>query len=125
MPKKVIQVPGQKPSPVLSFVTEANGFVFVAGLVGNEPETGTVPPGGFDAECRQMLENVGRMLRAAGLDYSDVVRSTVYLTDHDNFAAYNAIYKEYFHTDPPARASVRVAGLVPPYTIEIEVTAAR
>jgi 2-iminobutanoate/2-iminopropanoate deaminase len=72
-----------------------------------------------------MLENVGRLLRGAGLDYSDVVRSTVYLTNMDNFAAYNQIYREYFATEPPARASLKVAGLVNPYTIEIECTAAR
>ena len=125
MPKQVLQIEGQTPSPLLSYAVEANGFVFLAGLVGNDPATGTVPPGGFEAECRQMLENVGRILRGAGLDYSAAVRCTVYLTDMSNFATYNQIYREYFPTDPPARASVRVAGLVAPYTIEIEVTAAR
>jgi 2-iminobutanoate/2-iminopropanoate deaminase len=125
MPKQVIHVEGQAPSPLLSHVVEANGFVFVAGIVGTDPATGTVAAGGFEAECRQMLENVGRLLRGAGLDYSDVVRSTVYLTNMDNFAAYNQIYREYFATEPPARASLKVAGLVNPYTIEIECTAAR
>ena len=125
MPKKVLNIEGQKPSPVLSFATEANGFVFLAGLVGSDPETGTVKPGGFEAECRQMLDNVGRILRGAGLDYSDAVRCTVYLTDMSNFQTYNAIYREYFPQDPPARASLHIAGLVSPYTIEIEVTAAR
>ena len=77
MPKKVIRVEGQAPSPLLSHVVEANGFVFLAGLVGTDPATGTVAAGGFEAECRQMLENVGRLLRGAGLDYSDAVRCTV------------------------------------------------
>lgn len=125
MPRKVIQVEGQTPSPLLSHVVEANGFVFLAGLVGSDPATGTVPDGGFEAECRQMLDNVGRLLRGAGLDYGDVVRSTVYIVDMANFAAYNQIYREYFRADPPARATVQVAGLVRPYTIEIECTAAR
>ena len=125
MPKKVLHIEGQKPSPVLSFAVEANGFVFLAGLVGSDPETGTVAPGGFEAECRQMLDNVGRILRGAGLDYSDAVRCTVYLTDMANFQTYNTIYREYFPSDPPTRASLHIAGLVPPYTIEIEVTAAR
>lgn len=125
MPKKVIRVEGQAPSPLLSHVVEANGFVYLAGLVGTDPATGTVAAGGFEAECRQMLENVGRLLRGAGLDYSDAVRATVYIVDMANFAAYNQIYREYFPSDPPARATVQVAGLVNPYTIEIEVTAAR
>lgn len=125
MPKQVIRVEGQPPSPLLSHVVEANGFVYLAGLVGSDPTTGSIAPGGFEAECRQMLENVGRLLRGAGLDYSDAVRCTVYLTDMANFAAYNAIYREYFPSDPPARATLQVAGLVNPYTIEIEVTAAR
>ncbi|MBM4408877.1 MAG: hypothetical protein FJ038_09850 [Chloroflexi bacterium] len=125
MPKKVIRVEGQAPSPLLSHVVEANGFVYLAGLVGTDPATGTVAAGGFEAECRQMLENVGRLLRGAGLDYADAVRCTVYLTDMSNYATYNQVYRQYFPTDPPARASLQVAGLVSPYTIEIEVTAAR
>ena len=125
MPRKVIRVEGQASSPLLSHVVEANGFVFLAGLVGTDPATGTVAEGGFEAECRQMLENVGRLLRGAGLDYSDAVRCTVYITDMANFAAYNQLYREYFTSDPPARATVQIAGLVKPYTIEIEVTAAR
>jgi len=125
VPKKVIRVEGQAPSPLLSHVVEANGFVYLAGLVGTDPATGTVAAGGFEAECRQMLENVGRLLRGAGLDYADAVRCTVYLTDMSNYATYNQVYRQYFPTDPPARASLQVAGLVSPYTIEIEVTAAR
>jgi 2-iminobutanoate/2-iminopropanoate deaminase len=124
MPKQVHRIEGVKPSPVLSHVVEANGFVFVAGTVGDDPETGTVKAGGFEAECRQMLDNVGRLLRAVGLDYVDVVRSTVYLVDFANRDAYNRIYREYFSVDPPARATVQ-AGLTAPYTIEIECTAAR
>ena len=71
MPKKVIRVEGQAPSPLLSHVVEANGFIYLAGLVGTDPATGTVAAGGFEAECRQMLENVGRLafaLRPAALD---------------------------------------------------------
>lgn len=124
MPKQIHQVPGVKPSPLLSHVVEANGFVFIAGTVGSDPATETVRSGGFEAECRQMLDNVGVLLRGVGLDFADVVRSTVYLVDFANRDAYNRIYREYFSSDPPARATVQ-AGLTPPYTIEIECTAAR
>ena len=124
MPKQVHHVEGVKASPILSHVVEANGFVFVAGTVGEDPATGTVKAGGFEAECRQMLDNVGRLLRGVGLDFDDVVRSTVYLVDFTNREAYNRIYREYFATNPPPRATVQ-AGLTSPYGIEIEVTAAR
>ena len=124
MPKQIHRIEGVKPSPVLSHVVEANGFIFVAGTVGSDPATDTVKAGGFEAECRQMLDNVGTLLRGVGLDFTDVVRSTVYLVDFANRDAYNRIYREYFSVDPPARATVQ-AGLTSPYTVEIECTAVR
>ncbi len=124
MARQIHHIDGVKPSPVLSHVVEANGFVFIAGTVGSDPATGTVRTGGFEAECRQMLDNVAHLLHGVELDFTDVVRSTVYLTDLSNRDAYNRIYREYFSVDPPARATVS-AGLIPPYTVEIECTAAR
>jgi 2-iminobutanoate/2-iminopropanoate deaminase len=124
MPRQIHRIDGVKPSPVLSHVVEANGFVFLAGTVGSDPATETVKAGGFEAECRQMLDNVGQLLRGVGLDFGDVVRSTVYLVDFANRDTYNRVYREYFSADPPARATVQV-GLTAPYTIEIECTAAR
>ena len=72
-----------------------------------------------------MLDNVGRLLRIVGLDYRDVVRSTVYLRDFADFAAMNAVYRTYFPADAPARATVGVTALAADYRVEIEVTAAR
>jgi 2-iminobutanoate/2-iminopropanoate deaminase len=72
-----------------------------------------------------MLDNVGRLLRAVGLDYGDVVKATIYLRDFADFAAMNAVYRTYFPTDPPTRATVGVAGLAADYRVEIEVIAAR
>ncbi len=124
MAKQIHRIEGVKPSPLLSHVVEANGFVFLAGSVGADPSTGTVKAGGFEAECRQMLDNVGHLLHGVGLDFGDVVRSTVYLVDFANRDIYNRVYQEYFSADPPARATVQ-AGLTAPYTVEIECTAAR
>ena len=107
-----------------SQVVEANGFVFLAGQVGDVPGQGLVE-GGIEAETRQMLENVGRLLRAVGLDYVDVVKATVYLRDFDEFASMNAVYREYFPTEPPTRATVGVTRLAADYRVEIEVIAAR
>jgi len=107
-----------------SQVVEANGFVFLAGQVGDVPGQGMVA-GGIEAETRQMLDNVGRLLRAVGLDYGDVVKATVYLRDFDEFQAMNAIYREYFPTEPPTRATVGVTRLAADFRVEIEVVAAR
>ena len=108
-----------------SQVIEANGFVFLAGQVGDAPGTPGPVAGGIEAETRQMLENVGRLLRAVGLDYSDVVKATVYLRDFADFAAMNTIYREYFPAEPPTRATVGVTALAADYRVEIEVIAAR
>ena len=114
--------PGAYP---FSKVVEANGFVFLAGQVGDVPGGHGAVPGGIEAETRAMLDNVGRLLRLAGLDYADVVKCTVYMTDFDEFAAMNAIYREYFPSDPPTRATVEVRRLAVDARIEIEVLATR
>jgi 2-iminobutanoate/2-iminopropanoate deaminase len=72
-----------------------------------------------------MLANVRRLLEAVGLGPSDVVRTTVYLVDFDDFAAMNTVYREVFPTEPPTRATVGVTRLAADYRVEIEVTAAR
>jgi 2-iminobutanoate/2-iminopropanoate deaminase len=126
MPKHVPDLPGIEPGPYpFSPVVEANGFVFLAGQVGDEPGTRGPVAGGIKAETRQMLENVGRLLRAVGLDYTDVVKATVYLREFDEFAEMNEIYREFFPTEPPTRATVGVTRLALDYRIEIEVIAAR
>jgi 2-iminobutanoate/2-iminopropanoate deaminase len=126
MPKHVHTGPGGGPDALpFSQVIEANGFVFLAGQVGSEPGTPGPVPGGIEAETRQMLENVGWLLRTVGLDYADVVKATVYLRDFDEFAKMNAVYREYFQTEPPTRATVGVTRLAADYRVEIEVIATR
>ena len=126
MPKKVLTGNGI-PASTLPFnqLVEANGLVFVAGQVGNVPGTGNRIDGDFEAETRQMFDNVGTLLRAAGLDFGDVVKSTVYLVDFDDFATMNVVYGEYFATEPPTRATVGVTRLASDYRVEIEVVATR
>jgi 2-iminobutanoate/2-iminopropanoate deaminase len=126
MPRHVPELPGIEPSSLpFSQVVEANGLVFVAGQVGDAPGSGRPVEGGVPAQTRAMLENVGRLLRAVGLGFGDVVKVTVYLRDFDQFAAYNEVYREYFPTQPPTRATVGVNRLAGDYAIEIEVIAAR
>jgi 2-iminobutanoate/2-iminopropanoate deaminase len=126
MPKQVPTGPDIATGPYpFSQVVEANGFVFLAGQVGDAPGSSGPVPGGIEAETRQMLENVGRLLRAVGLDYRDVVKATVYLRDFSEFGPMNGVYREYFPTEPPTRATVGVTALASDYRVEIEVIAAR
>jgi 2-iminobutanoate/2-iminopropanoate deaminase len=126
MPRSVPHGPDLEPGDLpFSKVVEANGFVFLAGQIGDAPGSNGPVPGGIEAETRAMLDNVGRLLQAVGLDYGDVVKCTVYLTSFDDFAAMNAIYRTYFPTDPPTRATVEVTRLALGARIEIEVIAAR
>jgi len=126
MPKLVPSLPGITPGPLpFSPVVEANGLVFLAGQVGDVPGTPGAVPGGIEAETRAMLDNVGRLLHAAGLDYADVVKCTVYLRDFADFAAMNTVYREYFLSEPPTRATVGVTALAADFRVEIEVIATR
>jgi 2-iminobutanoate/2-iminopropanoate deaminase len=126
VPKNVPALPDIEASSLpFSQVVEANGFVFLAGQVGHTPGGSTAVPGGIAAEARQMLDNVGRLLRAVGLDYKDVVKATVYLRNFGDFDAMNAVYRDYFPSEPPTRATVGVAALARDFTIEIEVVATR
>ena len=126
MPKTVPALPGIEPSTFpFSQVVEANGFVFLAGQCGNAPGQRHAVPGGIEAETRQMLDNVGALLHAVGLDYGDVVKATVYLRDFADFAAMNSVYREFFPTEPPTRATVGVTALASDFRVEIEVIATR
>jgi len=126
MPKHVPELPGNEASALpFSQVVEANGFVFLAGQVGQAPGDSGAVVGGIEAETRQMLDNVGRLLRTVGLDYPDVVKATVYLRDFTEFGAMNAVYRQYFPAEPPTRATVGVTALAADYRVEIEVIAAR
>lgn len=126
MARRVITGPDVPPSSLpFSPLVEANGFVFLAGQCGDRPGVPGAVPGGIEAETRQMLDNVGRLLRAAELDYADVVQCTVYLLDFSDFAAMNGVFREYFPTDPPTRATVGVTGLAADFRVEIVCVAAR
>jgi 2-iminobutanoate/2-iminopropanoate deaminase len=126
MPKTVPALPGIEPSSLpFSKIVEANGLVFLAGQVGDAPGSHGPVPGGIEPETAAMLDNVGRLLEAVGLTFRDVVKATVYLRDFDEFEAMNKVYRRYFATEPPTRATVGVTRLAADYRIEIEVIAAR
>lgn len=126
MPKEVLRNPGLifKPLP-FSPAVEANGIVWLAGQCGHPPgETGAVP-GGIKAETRQALENIGATLHAIGLEYTDVVNVSIFMTNMNDFSEMNEVYREMFGSDFPARVTVGVSRLASNYSIEIVVVAAR
>ena len=101
----------------------ANGFVFVSGQIGLDPDTGEFVKGGIVEQSRQALLNVKNVLEAAGSGLDKAVKTTVFLKDINDFAAMNAVYSEFFKTDCPARSAVQVAALPKGALVEIEVIA--
>lgn len=102
----------------------ANGFLFVAGQVGANPETRQLVTESFEAEAKQVMENLQAILNEAGLDFNNVVKTTIYMKDISQFSKVNEIYGKYFTAAPPARETVQVANLPGGANVEISVIAA-
>ncbi len=102
---------------------KAGGLLFLSGQIPLDPATGGMVGGDIEVQTERVLDNITALLEAAGLDFSDVVKSTIYLTDLGNFATVNEIYAKRFSTDPPARSTVEVKGLPRGAGVEIEVVA--
>ncbi len=98
--------------------------LYLSGAIGQIPGTRTLVPGGNTAETRQTLENIKRNLEAHGSSMNDVVKCTVMLADINDFEAMNAVYREYFPVNKPARSTFGVNGLVLGARVEIECVAA-
>lgn len=102
----------------------AGNTLYCSGQLGLIPATGELAQG-VEAQARQALDNLGVILREAGMDYADVVKTTVFLANIHDFAAINAIYADYFKTEPPARSCVEVAALPKAGLFEIEAVAVK
>ena len=100
-------------------------FVFCSGQIPLVPATGLIVEGGIEAQARQMFANIQAVLNAAGLDFANVVKTTVFMTDLSQFGTLNGIYAEYFPENPPARSCVEVSALPKGALVEIEVIAKR
>ena len=102
----------------------AGSTLYVSGQLGLNPADGSLAEG-VEAQARQALDNLGTILRTAGMDYCDVTKTTVFLTDMGDFAAINAIYAEYFTGETPARSCVAVAALPKGGAFEVECVAVK
>lgn len=103
----------------------AGRLVFCSGQVGLDPTTGELVQGGIEAQAERALTNLGAVLDAAGLTFADVVKTTCFLADMADFAAFNAIYGRFVTDPPPARSTFAVAALPKGALVEIEAIAAR
>ena len=107
-----------------SQAVKVGSLLFVSGQIGLQPQTGQVVSGGVEAEAHQVMQNIGAILKAAGLDYKQVVKTTIFLKSMQDFAAVNAIYASYLASPFPARETVEVARLPKDVLVEISVIAA-
>ena len=98
-------------------------FVFVSGQAGLDPATGNLVPGGIDAETRQIFRNIEAVLDACGVGMERIVKTTVFLTDMEDFARMNGIYGTFVPEPYPARSTVQVSALPKGACVEIEVVA--
>ena len=101
----------------------ANGLVFCAGQVALDPDTGKMVEGDIAAQTERALQSLKAVLEGAGSSLTQVVKTTVFMTDLGEFADMNEVYATYFVSDPPARSTVQVAGLPAGARVEIEAIA--
>jgi len=124
--KKVIHTPNA-PAAIgpYSQAIEVNGTLFISGQIPIDPATGKLVEGGIKEQSKQVLENIGMILKEAGYNFSNVVKSTCLLVNMDDFKDMNEVYAQYYKEDPPARAAYGVVRLPLGALIEIETIAAK
>lgn len=123
--KKEIITSNKTPKAIgpYSIATKFDDLIFTAGQLGFDPQSGELVSGGVEAETRQALTNLGNVLEAAGSSLDNVLKTTVFLRDINDFARMNAIYAEFFKEDCPARSAFQVAALPKGAAVEIEAVA--
>ena len=103
---------------------ETGGLVFFSGQVALIPEGGR-EDGDIGEQTRRVMDNIGAILADVGLDYADIVKTTIFMADIADYPEINRVYAGYFAGDPPARSAVQAAALPGGFAVEIEVVAAR
>jgi 2-iminobutanoate/2-iminopropanoate deaminase len=101
----------------------SGGYVFCSGQIPINPQTGKIVAGGIEAQTKQVMENLKQILLAAEMNFDDVLKTTIFITNMDNFGNVNKIYGGYFTDKLPARSCVAVAGLPKGVLVEIEIIA--
>jgi 2-iminobutanoate/2-iminopropanoate deaminase len=112
-----------RPKGPYSQAVKAGGFLFVSGLAALDAKTGQPCTGPIEEQVRVTLENLRTLLREAGGSLADVVKTTVFLADMDDFQAMNDVYATFFPHDPPARTTIQAARLPMDFLVEIDAVA--
>ena len=99
---------------------ETDGYVFTSGQIPINPATGEVEGKTIEEQTEQVMHNIGALLEASGLTFANVVKTTCFLADLNDFAAFNAVYAKYFPNEAPARSCFAVAGLPTGAKLEVE-----
>lgn len=126
MGKEVVHTeaaPGPFQGAPYSQAIRVGGLVFVAGQLGLEPGASAVVEGGIGAQTEQALRNLGQILEAAGSSMDELVKTTVFLCNLDDFAGMNDVYRQHVGTAPPARSTVEIGRLPSGALVEIEAIA--
>jgi 2-iminobutanoate/2-iminopropanoate deaminase len=124
MKKQIVTTPSA-PTAIgpYSQAVRVGELIFLSGQIPLDPETGQMVSGDIAIQARRVMENLAAVLRAGDAKFADVVRSTIYLTNLQDFAKVNEVYGSYFSADPPARATVEVAALPRGAGVEIDMIA--
>ena len=106
-----------------SQAVRSGSFLFCSGQIPLDPKSGQIVPGDIASQTRRVLDNIGAVLKAEDLTFDHVVKTTIFLTNLDDFQTANEVYGSYFKQDPPARSTIQVAALPKGANVEIEVIA--
>lgn len=126
MEKKII-ITNEAPAPIGPYnqAVMVNNMLFISGQIALDPKTGNLFQGEISEETTLVMENLKAILRAAGMDFSNVIKSSIFLMDMGKFAQVNEVYGKYFTADFPARETIQVSGLPKGVNVEISMIAAK
>lgn len=124
--KTIINTPNA-PAPIGPYnqAVLSGNTLYVSGAIAIEVSSGNMIQTDIEAETHQVMKNLGEILKAANMDYSNIVKSTIFVTDLGNFAKINAVYGSYFKSDFPARETVQISALPKGANVEISVIAVK
>jgi len=122
--KKIIST-NEAPAAIgpYSQAVRVGSTVYCAGQIPLDPKSGQIVAGDISEQTKRVMQNIAEVLKAAGLGFGNVVKSTIFLTDFADFQTVNEIYGSYFSSEPPARSTVQVSALPKGAKVEIEVIA--
>jgi 2-iminobutanoate/2-iminopropanoate deaminase len=124
MKKNIATTSAPAPIGPYSQAIATGNLLFVSGQIALDPESGTMKQETVEVETQQVMENIGAILKAAEMDYSNIVKTTIFLRNMDDFANVNKVYGTFFSSDFPARETVQVSRLPKDANVEITVIAA-